>query len=450
MKRFALEHFSQWLRSPRRKPMILRGARQVGKTWIVRELARTSGRRLVELNFERDPAPGEWFKQTDPAEIMRLVSARFGVSADPDRSILFLDEIQAAPWVVPCLRWFFESMPELPVIAAGSLLEFVLDDHDFSMPVGRVTYFRLEPMTFLEFAEAAGFSILADEIRKGFRLGTMDAELHRKATELFRDFCLVGGMPEAVATHVSGEGLEAVQTVQADILASYRDDFNKYRARVPVGALEAVFRSVPAQLGGRFMFSRADPGAKSATLSAAFRKLEQARVVSSVRCTPATGLPLGAGARDNIFKAVFLDVGLVQSFLGLGPLDYENQARVMWAGRGALAEQAVGQLLRYASSRNVDESLFFWRQVGSGNAEIDYLVQRGASIVPVEVKAGASGAMKSLHYFMFKRQLGSAVRIDANPPSFQRVKTHTTQSDAVEYDLWSYPFYMTELLSSSV
>lgn len=450
MKRFALERFSQWLRSPRRKPMILRGARQVGKTWIVRELARTTGRRLIELNFERDPGSGEWFRKNDPAEIMRLVSARFGVSADPERSILFLDEIQAAPWVVPCLRWFFESMPELPVIAAGSLLEFVLDDHDFSMPVGRVTYFRLEPMTFLEFAEARGCGILAEEIRKAFPDGRMDETLHRKAMDLFREYCLVGGMPEAVATHVSGEGVEAVQTVHADILASYRDDFNKYRARVPVDAMEAVFRSVPAQLGGRFMYSRADPGTKSVTLAAAFRKLEQARVVSSVRCTPATGVPLGAGARDDIFKAVFLDIGLVQSFLGLGPLDYEKPEKVLWAGKGALAEQAVGQLLRYASSRNVDETLYFWRQVGSGNAEIDYMVQRGSSIVPVEVKAGASGAMKSLHGFMFKRQLGSAVRIDANPPSFQRVKTRTTQSDPVEYDLWSYPFYMAELLASSV
>ena len=426
--------------------MILRGARQVGKTWLVRELARTEGRKLVELNFERDPGPGEWFKKTDPAEIIRLVSADRGASIDPDNTILFLDEVQAAPFVIPCLRWFFEEMPRLPVIAAGSLLEFVLDEHDFSMPVGRVTYFRLEPMTFLEFAEAFGFGILGDEIRRAFSKADMDVTLHRKAMELFRKYCFVGGMPEAVATHVAGDGSEAVQSVHADILASYRDDFNKYRARIPVDALEAVFRSVPAQLGGRFMYSRANPHARSATLSTALRKLAQARILSTVRCTPATGIPLGANARDDIFKAIFLDVGLAQSFLGLGPLDYENLERVLWANSGAVAEQATGQLLRASAPRNADETLFYWQQIGSNNSEIDYVIQRGSSIVPVEVKAGTSGAMKSLHYFMFKRQLDTAVRIDANPPSFQRVKTKTTQSDAVEYDLWSYPLYMTELL----
>ena len=439
MKRKASQYLQKWLGKPGRKPLVMRGARQVGKTWLVRELARESGRRLVELNFERRPELAAHFESNDPKVVLNTLSAEFGQTIDVNTALLFLDEIQAAPELLPKLRWFYEEIPELPVVAAGSLLEFVLGDHDFSMPVGRISYMHVEPMSFMEFLGAVGEELLRGQLDGG----TVPQPLHEKAGRLFREYCLVGGMPEVVADWAVFRSHESRREKQISLLATFRDDFNKYRNRVPDDVLRAVFGSVPAQLGERFMFSHVDREMRQPTVKKAFSLLTKARVCHRVSAVSHVGVPLSGDGEDGLFKAVFMDTGLALASLGIGAADWLGGEADLW-NKGPVAEQVVGQLLRCRFEPFEEPSLHYWTTTSGGNAEIDYLVQHGSRVVPVEVKAGAAGAMKSLHHFMAKYRLEEAVRFDANPPSAQQVHVRTTTGDDADYTLRSFPLYMAE------
>ena len=218
-----------WLASSDRKPLVLRGVRQVGKTWLVHDLAERHSRQLVELNLERFPEYADHFHTNDPHRIVSELEAELGTSIRPDGSLLFLDEIQAAPQLIAFLRWFREDMPKLPVIAAGSLLEFTLRDHDFSMPVGRISYCHVEPVSFYEFLDASDNSRLKAALVRAAETSDLSPNLHRKVLGLFSEYCLVGGLPEVVANWIETRDPNARLRLQRDLIAAYRDDFNKYR-----------------------------------------------------------------------------------------------------------------------------------------------------------------------------------------------------------------------------
>ena len=226
MIRFAANEFDSWLKSKKRKPMVLRGARQVGKTWLVRDFARRQNLKLVELNFERLPGLADLFSENDPAEILRNIEAELEVMIKPDSSLLFLDEIQAAPQLFSKLRWFKEEIPNLPVIAAGSLLDFAIHKYRYSMPVGRISYFHLEQLSFFEFVLATGNEALYKKMSSFSLQSRMPESLHKKCLNLYHDYCLVGGMPEVVQEWVNSKNLKSCIKIQQDLLATYRDDFH--------------------------------------------------------------------------------------------------------------------------------------------------------------------------------------------------------------------------------
>ena len=205
MIRFAANEFENWLKNKSRKPMVLRGARQVGKTWLVRDFAKRQKLKLVELNFERLPGLADLFSENDPAEILRNIEAEKAITIKPDSSLLFLDEIQAAPRIFSKLRWFKEDIPGLPVIAAGSLLDFAVEKFRYSMPVGRITYFHLEQLSFFEFVLATGNEALYKKMASFSFESRMPESLHKKCLDLYYDYCLVGGMPEVVQEWVSSK-----------------------------------------------------------------------------------------------------------------------------------------------------------------------------------------------------------------------------------------------------
>lgn len=445
MKRKISDFLRKWHSEKKRKPLIVRGARQVGKTWLVRNLAAELQLNLVEINAEKDNELVEIFRNTNVKEGFRQLEIYLGKKLDPAKTLLFFDEVQAAPFIIPNLRWFFEDFPELAVIATGSLLDFVLEDHDFSMPVGRVSYCYAEPMSFVEFLWANGDEMLADEMRNALSTHEIAQPLHSRLTNRFYEYMVVGGLPAVVDAWIENHDDSERHRLQNDIIQNYNDDFNKYRKRINVEPLRGTWQSVAAQLGGRFMYSHIDASANQSTLKECLNLLTLSRLCSKVKHTAANGIPLGAEAKDDIFKCVFIDTGLALCTLGLRPITSKNFEDALWANKGAIAEQTVGYLLK-AGTSPLRSELFYWQQLGSSNAEIDYLIQDNGTIIPVEVKAGKSGSMKSLHQFMFAKQLKRAIRFDSNAPSLQEVSVKTPKGDCVEYTLYNYPLYMAELV----
>lgn len=450
MIRFAATGLDRWFKGLNRKPLVLRGARQVGKTWLVRDFAKRNQLALIELNLEKLPGLAELFATNDPREIVGNLEAEFAIRITPETSCLFLDEIQAAPELLAKLRWFKEEMPQLAVIAAGSLLEFALNRHQYSMPVGRISYFYLEQLSFFEFVLACGQEALYRKMISVDPAKGLPSTLHDKGLELYRQFCLIGGMPEVVNSWVNGGNPEECLKIQHDLLATYRDDFHKYGGEMDARLLDRILHSVAEQLGNKFVFSRADAGARLPVVKNALNLLFQARVCSRVAYTGGNGLPLGAEVNEKFFKALLIDVGLVSAQLGLASLKRAQLDQVIFANKGGLAEQFVGQQLRAAQSPAMEPRLYYWQRTGGRIGEIDYLMQHGNRIVPIEVKAGAAGAMKSLHQFMAEKKLPLAVRFDTNPPTVQTIQVKTTTGEPVEYRLLSLPLYLAEQLDALI
>ena len=446
MIRFAAQELDRWLNNPSRKPMVIRGARQAGKTWIVRDLANRHKLKLIELNFERLPSLADLFSENNPTEILRNIEAELATTIKPDSSLLFLDEIQAAPQLFSKLRWFKEDMQQLPVVAAGSLLDFALNKYRYSMPVGRITYFHLDPMSFFEFLLAIGNEALYKKL-SSFSLKTKFPDsLHEKCLSLYHDFCLVGGMPEVLKEWVGSKNLNTCIKIQQDLLATYRDDFHKYGGEIDAGLLNRLMLSIAEQLGNKFVYSRVDSAKKLVRIRKAYTRLCQAKVCTKVLHTAGNGLPLGSESNEKFFKTLMLDIGLISVQLGLSSIRHSEAKKIIFSNKGGLAEQFVGQQLRAAQTPLETPQLFYWQRIGGRLGEIDFLIQHGNRVVPVEVKSGSAGSMKSLHQFMAEKRLDIAVRCNINQPSVEDISVKTTLGLPVSYRLLSLPAYLTERL----
>ncbi len=443
MKRYLLDKLKDWLISPSRKPAVLRGARQVGKTWIVRELAKQTGKQLIELNFEKQRSLAVHFSSNNPSVILLNLESALNQSINPAKTILFLDEIQAVPDLFPKLRWFYEDMPELAVITAGSLLEFVLENHTFSMPVGRIQYFFLEPLGFEEFLLAKNEIHLLLALEKVSLKKPFNSALHDKANQLFKEFVTVGGMPEAVSTWIKTSSLEALAEVHNNLINTYQDDFAKYAGKLSITYLEEVLYAAPKLLSKKFIYSYVNPAARHESIKQALSLLVKSRLCHKVQSTSANGIPLGAEVNAKLFKIILIDVGLVSTMLGLKLHQFNNIEDIFVINKGALAEQVVGQLLRLLSPYYVEPSLYYWsRESASSSAEIDYLIQNNQEIIPIEVKAGVEGKLRSLHQFMSEKPWQRAVRFYAGTLQCDHVQSKTTTGELNDYELISLPFYL--------
>ncbi|TXI42062.1 MAG: DUF4143 domain-containing protein [Nitrosomonas sp.] len=443
MKRSRTSFLFEWLNSSQRKPLVIRGARQVGKTWLIRDFAAAIGLRLLEVNFEKRPELETLFSSNNPDEIMLNLRSILGGDISLTGSLLFLDEIQAAPHLLAKLRWFAEDMPQLPVIAAGSLLEFALDKHSFSMPVGRINYMYLEPFSFEEFLDATGQHGLREFIEGYDWRSSIPGAIHSQLIKMGKEYMIVGGMPSAVLAWIESRLPEKVSQVHFDLLATYRDDFAKYRERLSLERLEEVMTAVPRQLGGKFVYSRVNPSVSSEPLKQALELLSKARVCHRVISSSANGLPLGAEINEKYTKVLMLDCGLCGASLGLTLQQLNAVDELILVNKGGMAEQLVGQLLRTLSPPFVSPALYYWQRGEKGSsAEIDYVVQHESSIIPVEVKAGSTGGLKSLHQFMKEKKRPTAVRVNSDVPSITPVNIKDSPNDSVQYKLLSLPFYL--------
>ena len=451
LQRREIGYLQAWATRRPHKPVVIRGARQVGKSTLVREFARTARLTLVTVDFERDPELREAFTHRDPARILALLKLLTGKTAAAGTHLLFLDEIQAAPEALAALRYFHEEMPELHVVAAGSLLEFALAETRFPMPVGRVEYMNLGPMHFEDFVVAMGEADVADFLRglplNSIRNNALPAVLHRKCLDLVRRYWVVGGLPEAVAAFVRAPGrgtdFEPVSRVLQSVVATYRDDFGKYGRSRDRNRIRMVFDRLPHLVTRKFKYVEVSREHRAAEIAAALEHLCMARVASKVFRTAANGMPLAAEASQRLFKCLHIDVGLMCAGLGLDVLDLERQRDPTLVNRGAVAEQFVGQHLLYDDAPYVTPALHYWaREARNAAAEVDYVIAVGSRVVPVEVKAGATGSLRSLQQFVREKSSRLALRFNADPPNLLRESRKLPDGTAVSYDLLSLPLYL--------
>ena len=406
----------EWKESTTHKPLLLRGARQVGKSSAVRHLG-TQFKYFAEVNFESAKSIATFFKgDLDVKLISSKISNYIQVPIIPGQTLLFLDEIQACPEAIMALRFFKEDYPELHVIAAGSLLEFALQ----SLPtfgVGRIHSVFMYPMTFDEFLVAMDMGGLLAMRREATVTHPLDAPFHDKLVNLFRTYLMVGGMPEAVATWRETTDFLKCQQVHQDIILTYEDDFNKYGRRVNPELLRLTLHGVCHQIGQKLTFSRISEGYRSAQIREALNLLTLAGLVIPVVGTSANGVPLDAESDEKRAKYLFLDSGLLLAILHLdGQLGHDLIKLIMTAtpqdliNKGSITEMVAGLEISRYKSPVMRPRLFYWEKTGNSIAEIDYLSIRSMKVLPIEIKAGTQGGMKSLWIFMREKHLNNAVR----------------------------------------
>ena len=452
-----------WLKSTNRLPLILRGARQVGKSTLVRQVAERAGLRLVEINLEKELDLEPVFRTLSIPKILQEISFRTKKAIDSN-SLVFLDEAQACPSSLNALRYFWEDLPEVPVVSAGSLLEFTVNDEIFSMPVGRVDFQFVRPFSFKEFLRARGLDDCLEAVDSFAlrRSNSIPIAAHRKLLSELSWYVFVGGMPEPMSAFLNSDnlqkGLEAARKVQKRILLAYQDDFGKYGKKVRLEALKLVLNALPAVVGNtKVKYTSFTRDLRANDLKVAILALEKAGLLSRVFHSPASGVPLVSGEDQATFKILPLDIGLwvSQSFPNTNQLGFADNFFDKWLSENAFERNWIGQLAEVLvgnSIRNLQsERLHYWlRESKSNNAEVDYLIQLGLEIVPVEVKAGNKGTLRSLHSFMAEKGLQKAVRFDMNLPSVQAVELRAVlpgnEVSDVKYQLHSLPLYMTDWL----
>ncbi len=446
--RYVYNDIEKWLSSESPRCLVLRGARQVGKTTAIRNLdtilCGEAG--LCELNLERHPRLQEVFYRGDTGLILEEIAFATGRSPRGG-DIVFLDEIQAAPSAFPALRYLAEDYPDIRWVAAGSLLDSELKESTSPVPVGRMQYLFMGPLTMEEYLEGSGnFGMELELMRSWEPHQPFPSGAHHRLCEALRQFLAVGGMPEVTETWMKTGSFEDVSRLQASILNTYRDDYAKYASRTDLSLLRRVFDWVPARSGDKVIYSHISPDSKAGKVRRAVEYLTDARVISPALHTHGNGLHLGAEVRPRVFKLYFLDVGLSAHATGISRIKPERLLSEEFINSGRLAEQFVAQHLMYRDPPWERPSLYYWLREGRlNNAEVDFLLEGPGGVVPLEVKAGATGRLKSLLQFVLEKGSPVAVRLDMNPPSLQHVSHMIGQgrgAGSVSFELLSLPLYM--------
>jgi Predicted ATPase (AAA+ superfamily) len=421
------KELSKWKTDEYRKPLLLRGARQVGKSSTVRELGKQFDY-FLEINFEKKDskdAKALFERTSSPKQICDELSLLYDTPIIPGRTFLFFDEIQACIPAISSLRYFYEEYPELHVAAAGSLLEFALQELP-TFGVGRIRSMFLYPFSFDEYLKAMGSEMLADALKKASPENPFSEAVHNRCLQELIRFILIGGMPKAVAVYAHGGSLLDCQKMLDDITLSLYDDFAKYKERVPTSRLREVFSSVINQTGGKFTYSDASKDANHGQIKESVELLELAGIVYPVTHTSANGLPLAAEMNTKHRKFLIFDTGIYQRFLRLDLGQFLTAESLQQVNKGALAELFVGlELLKSAPCTNPTQLYYWQREKPGSSAEVDYVVQRNTDIVPVEVKSGTKGSMQSMYQFLSEKKYPYGIRCSMeNFGTFEKVKIY--------------------------
>lgn len=427
MDRYITKKLVSWQKESTHLPLLVRGARQVGKTYIIEEFGKAYFENLVSVNFEYEPELMDCFETLHPDEIISKLSTIKGVAIEPQKTLLFLDEIQDCPNAIRALRYFKEKMPKLHVIAAGSLLELTLKKADFRLPVGRVESMYMHPVSFQEYIAITNPSAFA-AIKEATIEKPVAAAIHNYLIKEVRQYMTLGGMPSVIDHYLEHRDLYRIQALQSSILDNYRNDFGKYATEAMIVYIQKCFSKIPYLVGQQIKYKKIDSDVRSRELKEAISLLEDALLCSRIYATSAQGLPLHTNVNEKKFKLNFLDIGLVKRACQLdAALLMADDVTLL--NDGALAEQFVGQeLLAYAQSFERHKQ-YFWTRENQGQAEIDYIFVSGSEIIPIEVKSGKTGRLRSLKYFMQQHKSKIGVRVSQLPL-------------LVDQGILSVPFYM--------
>lgn len=404
-----------WKNYENRLPLLVRGARQVGKTYVIEKFGRDHFERVFTINFELQPELVTCFSSLDPQKILTCLTLMTGETIKPGKTLLFLDEIQECPNAIKALRYFKEKLPALHVIGAGSLLEFTLNDANFRMPVGRIQSLYLRPLSFKEYLCAAGSKPLRDFLEQINDHSLIEESIHQKLLAMLREYLILGGMPAVLQEYFSSQDMYQCQQIQTALLNTYRHDFGKYATLSDHKYLQRLYEKVPALVAQHFKYVSVDSEMRSRDIKSALEMLRHAGLVHLVYANSASGVPLSSLINEKKFKLLFLDVGLI---VRSGKFNAELllSEDLLLVNRGAIAEQFVGQeLLAYMPSFE-DSNLYFWcRDKKSAMAEVDFVTAVDAKIVPIEVKSGNTGRLKSLQIFLEEKESSLGVRVSQLP-----------------------------------
>jgi predicted AAA+ superfamily ATPase len=418
MDRNITKDLHEWSKKTAVNPLLVRGARQVGKSHSIRTLGEQSFSQIMEINLETKSEYEQCFDELDARKILSSLELVYGAKADVNKTLLFLDEIQTYPRAIMSLRYFKEQMPNLHVVAAGSLLEFSLQAKGFSMPVGRVQYIYMQPLSFIEFLSAINEEPLVDFINAMTLDTNIPESVHLKLNKLCRDYLIIGGMPDVVSCFATTKSYHECQLKQQAILATYTDDFVKYAPSAQHKYLQTVLQRTPGVVGQVCKYSHLSKEYRTADLSNAVDNLVKAGVIFKVPCITASGLPLSANMSLKKFKLLFLDVGLMVAASGLSS-EILLAEDYFTLNRGALMEQFVGQELLSYQNYFKKKELYFWMREKTGSmAEVDYIIQSGQHIIPMEVKAGKTGSLRSLQVYGNEKNPKLLLTVNTKPYEF--------------------------------
>lgn len=407
MQRLAMDSLVAWKNNPRRKPLLLQGARQVGKTWLALEFGRKEFERVAHVVFlDNEPMRRAFEGSLAPERLLPIIAAETGVAVGDERTLIILDEIQECPRALTALKLFQEQRPEVPIIAAGSLLGVALH-RGISFPVGKVDHLDLHPLTFLEFLLATGNDALADAVRRA-DLDILDV-FAEKYTDLLKQYYFVGGMPEAVEAYREGANFSAARSVQERLLHDYEFDFSKHASPLLAERAREVWHSIPSQLARenkKFVYSAVRPGARARGYEEAINWLIDAGLLIRVPRISKPGLPLSAYKDLAAFKLYMLDVGLLGALSHLDARTVVDGSLLFQEFKGALTEQYVCQQLVATNSVNP----YYWSAENS-SGEVDFLYDHAGRVVPVEVKAEDNVRARSLRAFVDKYGIERSLRL---------------------------------------
>lgn len=416
-----------WKDKKEHLPILLRGARQVGKSYLVEQFGKKYFTNTAVVDFENRPELKAPFVSREPQEILMRLEFLLNMKITPHQTLLFLDEIQNCPEALIALRYFKEKLPDLHVIAAGSLLEFLLHDQNFSFPVGRIEFLFLRPFSFFEYLQET--SPVKAEFLRRFSVKHPPTELeHQDLLKSVRKYLFIGGMPAAINASREEASLLEASKVHNRILQAYENDFGKYAKVTQHKYLQSIFRKAPALIAEVIKYSRLDPDARSRELKQALELLCHTQLLQKVYYSNATGVPLHAHIKEDRFKLLFLDVGLLQNSTKIDA-SFFFEKDILQINAGVIAEQFVGQELIAYSDHDQNEPLLFWEKYREGSAEVDYILEKKGQIIPLEVKAGSTGSLKSLHIFLKEKHLDIGIRVSDLPLKKEK-------------DILTIPFYL--------
>ena len=430
-KRLALNYLRKWAQKEERKPLVLRGARQVGKTTLVKMFADDFDH-YIYLNLEEADNAKLFAADSTFDDLLAGIFFRANLTADSHRTLIFIDEIQNEPKAVQALRYFYERRPDLYVIAAGSLLESLMGRH-ISFPVGRVEYMALHPCTFTEFLSAIGEEALACQIEKI----AVPQSLHSYTLELFKKYMIIGGLPEVVANYAQHRDMVRLNGVFNSLLSGYRDDVEKYADKPrEQDTIRYILNYGWTSAAHRIQFAKfTNTSFKSADVSNAFRTLEKALLLELVYPLTSTSFPILPDLKKSP-KLLWLDTGLVNYVAGMQEeLLFTTDSDELW--NGDIAEHSVAQELLGATTTFGEKRMFWVRDARNSQAEVDFVLRQKSHLLPIEVKTGANSKLRSLHLFMEESKENIALRLWNGPMTSDVI----TRSDGRPFTLYNIPLY---------